>query len=108
MFNEQNVLSYNPFEGDETRVRLLSDKIVVAAKLHPRCQICEGPILRGERHRCRVEKNEEDGILMSFRFCNSCCVAIDEADEGYGRLLDARYALGYLMREEARSTTCVT
>ena len=97
-----NALGYEPFEGDETDVTPLADKIVTAAKDHPRCQICEAPILKGERHRARTERNNEDKTIMTFRFCWKCTRAMAHPDMwNEGRLIDSRYAIGYARREAA-------
>jgi hypothetical protein len=99
-------LQYYPFDGDETDVSGLSDKIVVAAKNHPKCQICDGPIVKGERHRVLTECNNEDHTVMSFRFCQKCCRAM-ASDDTYdtGRLIESRYSIGYRRRKGAPKRT---
>jgi hypothetical protein len=86
---------YYPFEGDETDVTLLSDRIVRAAKSHPICQICDGAIAAGEHHRVRTERDNEAHKVMSFRFCNRCCRAMAHPDTyDTGRLIDSRWTIG--------------
>ena len=104
-FDASAALSYDPFAGDETDVRIISDKIVVAAKSHPRCQICEAPILKGERHRSRVELNREDDQIMTFRFCSKCCramAAVWTRPNGY-RLIESREHIGNCRRNNQRN-----
>ena len=98
-------LQYDPFEGDETDVTVFSDKIVMAAKDHPRCQICEGPISKGERHRVRTERNNEgEATVMRFRFCQKCCRAMASDDMwNEGRLIDSRYSIGEHRRAALRA-----
>lgn len=103
-FDAAAALSYDPFAGDETDVRVMSDRIVVAAKPHPRCHICEAEIEKGERHRSRVELNREDDIVMTFRFCNKCCramAAVHARWNGY-RLIESRERIGNRRREKTR------
>ncbi|HQT89106.1 MAG TPA: hypothetical protein PK677_11215 [Acidiphilium sp.] len=96
-------LRFLPFDGDETDVSPLSDKIVKAAKEHPRCQICHGVILKGERHRAKTERNNEEKTVMTFRFCNKCCRAMAHPDCFYaGRLIESRYAIGDARRSQER------
>ncbi len=90
---EKCVLSVDPFEGDfgDGEVKL-SDKMVTSGKLHPACcNICGGPIAKGERHRARVEACR--GQLMTFRWCLMCCVAMASADMDQGKMWEARVNL---------------
>lgn len=83
--DESAALTWHPFEGDETEVRLLSDKIVTARKSHW-CHYCNGPIHPGERHRARAELNCELGRKMTFRFCADCLNAYEaeqDCDDGW-------------------------
>jgi hypothetical protein len=105
-FDARRALSFNPFQGDETDVTVLSDRIVTGAKAHPRCQICEGEIKYGERHRARTEKNNEGSTppVMTFRFCGACCVAMADPDTyDTGRLIEARYSLGEQRRKDRKN-----
>lgn len=96
-----DALRFYPFEGDETDTRLLSDKIVTARRMHPRCQICEGEIGAGERHRAMTEINRENGQIMTFRFCNRCCRAMAHPDTfDTGRLINSRYSVGEHRRSQ--------
>lgn len=92
-FNEEACLSYDPFAGDfgSPGDRLLADKIVTAAKAHEHCQICDGPIAKGERHRSRQEI--VDGEMMAHRFCGLCCVAMAKSWDDEGAEIDARTSL---------------
>jgi hypothetical protein len=95
-----SALRYDPFQGDETYFTLMSDKIVTARKDHPRCQICEAPILKGERHRARTEWNNENKTIMTFRFCWKCTRAMAHPDMwNEGRLIGSRYSIGYARRK---------
>ena len=80
-FDEDLCLQYDPFQGDETDVIGMGDKIVRAAKAHPKCHTCEGSIFKGERHRCRVERNSEERKIDTFRWCSKCCRAMALAEE---------------------------
>ena len=70
--------------------RIVSDRIVVARKEHPRCVICWGAIEKGTHN--RVVAFVWDGEFMSGRACESCCVAMAEHDDGDAIL--NRYELG--------------
>ncbi len=74
-------LCYDPFQGDESEVVTISDKIVHANKDHPHCNVCHGPITKGERHRAINQVNRELGTRMTFRFCGACCVAMIALDD---------------------------
>lgn len=87
MTTDESILSFDPFEGDfgEQGDTVLSNKMVVAAKVHECCH-CKGFIQKGERHRCQSGKY---GEFMTHRWCAACCdlmariVAADEdADDG--------------------------
>lgn len=91
--NEARVLAYNPFDGDfgSPGDRLLADVMVTAAKPHPHCHMCNGPIAKGERHRSRREI--VDGDMMAFRFCGLCCAAMAKSWTDDGKEIDARTSL---------------
>lgn len=101
-------LFVDPFEGDESDVVVVSDTIVTGRKDYPHCQICHGPIAKGEQHRARAEINREENKRMTFRFCNACCVAMiesdndDEGDDGDYEEPGARLAARYVIGEAAR------
>ena len=97
-FPLEDALSVDPFYGDETDVSDLSDKIVTARKDYPHCHICHGPIANGERHRAKAERNNEDGKVMTFRFCGKCTRAFAADNEYMGRLSESRYAIGETRR----------
>lgn len=91
--NRDDCLRCDPWEGgkgDDIYV-LLSDRMVVAAQQHPHCQICHGPIAKGERHRARREV--ADRTAMTFRFCGLCCDAMARRHDDNGESLDARYGM---------------
>lgn len=104
--NLEDALADEPFFGDETDTTTLSDKIVKAAKDHPRCQICEAPIAKGEMHRALTERlNEGGGGIMTFRFCNKCTRAmamICNGDDG-AKLIESRHHIGHVRREKMRA-----
>lgn len=84
-------LRWDPWEGDmDADYVLLSDKMVVAAKRHLHCHVCDGPIEKGERHRARREVFEKQAL--TFRFCALCCEAAAHRDQNFDAL-DKRYAL---------------
>ena len=58
-----------------TDVAGLSDKFVNGQKEYA-CQHCYGPIAKGERHRAKTERNNEDKTIETFRFCRLCCAAM--------------------------------
>jgi hypothetical protein len=90
---EADVLAYDPFAGDfgDPSGRLLSDKMVRAAKTHDGCHICAGPVAKGDRHRSRVEIF--DGEMLSFRWCWSCCTAMARNWDDAGDEICARQDL---------------
>lgn len=92
VFDEPECLAYNPFEGDfgEPGDRTLKDKIVTARKPGP-CHICGSEIKPGERVRSRVDVC--GGELMSFRWCQECCVAMASSWDDHGRGIEKRYSL---------------
>jgi hypothetical protein len=99
---DQAILSYNPFQGDrDCNVRGLTDRMVVGRYVH-QCQICSGPIAKGERHRAKTEVSYDDRRVMTFRFCALCCAAIAKSWRDDGRALDERYAIGERARKKQR------
>ena len=91
--NDEAILSYDPFAGDFGNCgdRVLSDKMVVAAKAHDECHICGGPIAKGERHRSRSEIFDDE--LNSFRWCALCCEAMATSQDDDGEAICARQDL---------------
>jgi len=101
-FDGSAALLFRPFAGDETDTTVLTDKIVVAAKDHQHCQICNGTIVKGERHRSMVERNNEDKKIMTFRFCGLCCKAMAHPSTwSTGSKITHRYAIGERRRVRA-------
>jgi len=104
---EARCLSFDPFSGDETDVSDLSDGFVKGRKDYE-CQHCAGPIYKGERHRAKTERNNEDHVLMTFRFCPPCCASMavyNDFDHGTDTLnadYEDRMTLGMARREPAR------
>lgn len=87
------ILAYDPFQGDETDVCDLSDKMVVTRKPH-RCQNCWRDLPSGERCRAKTERNDEDHVIMTFYFCPECCTAMFETVSSINwEAVDDRYML---------------
>lgn len=91
MMREDLVLAHDPFAGDfgGDGDRTLSDKIVTAQKSKV-CHDCRNMIKPGERIRSRVDIS--DGELMSFRWCQACCEAMEVYDSDPD-ILEARISL---------------
>lgn len=94
LFNEEDCLAYNPFEGDfgEPGDRTLSDKISTSRKEH-KCNECLETIQKGERY--RNIKSVINGDILAYKFCYKCCEAFAAAfdyedEEKFERLLDER------------------
>ena len=89
---EADCLGTNPFDGDfgSPGDRVLKDKIGTAKKAGE-CHDCAQQIQPGERVRMRTDIT--DGELMSFRWCEKCCIAM-AANDG-GAATEARIALRY-------------
>jgi hypothetical protein len=90
-------LSYHPFEGDrDSDITVFSDRMIVARKAH-RCQICGGPIAADERHRARTERDNDDQVVATFRFCGLCCEAMVKAlydPDDVGKAIEERTGMG--------------
>ena len=105
----EDALRFSVFQGDETDVTPLSDRIVKAAKAHPRCCICENSIAKGKFHRALTERNNEKRVVMTFRFCNRCCRAMAHPNcFTKGRLIESRYRIGARQRLAARAKEAET
>lgn len=102
-FCEATVLTLDPFEGDETDVSDLTDLFVVGRKAHV-CHTCAGPIAKGERHRAKTERNNEESKIATFRFCRKCCASMaayneyDETTDRYNDDYELRMRLGECRR----------
>lgn len=92
LFDATACLRFDPWSGDYTAYRVMSDKIVVAAKPHTGCHVCDGGIKQGERHRVLVEIVEGEG-LQTYRFCGECCAAMAQSDDDEGRAIESRTML---------------
>ncbi len=91
--NEAACLSYDVFAGDETPVKVLSDKFLVVRVRH-RCQTCWGAIRKGARVRARREVDLDDRRVGTFYFCPTCCEAMAGADDDNGDAITYRATLG--------------
>lgn len=101
LFDEDDCLSLNPFDGDfgDGHDRNLSDRFVTAGKDHLGiCHDCAGDVLRGERHRSRVDI--ADGEFFTFRWCRKCCAAMAKSWEDGGRSMESRVRLGQMRRDQ--------
>lgn len=90
---ERLCLLYNPFQGDETDVRVLNDAFVTT-RYQQRCQVCLDDIPAGARVRARREINNEDRKAMTFYFCEPCCAAMARCWKDDGRAIEARTGIG--------------
>ena len=95
MSADQQILDFDPFEGDFGMPgdKVFTNKMVVARKPGP-CSHCEAEIVKGERVRRQVSKF--DGELMTHRWCALCCKAMAEyedqlCDENRDELPDFEY-----------------
>jgi hypothetical protein len=78
---DEMVLSFDPFQGDETDSAIISDKMVVCRNDYT-CHWCDGPIVKGDRVRTLRERNNEEKTIETFRFCSLCCTAMTIDDGG--------------------------
>lgn len=86
-FSEEAALAADPFQGDFGNGEVvLRDKIVTARK-EGECQTCPDGIRPGTRIRSLTERDPHEG-LVTYRFCNACCVAMakDNDDEWEARI----------------------
>ena len=97
--NEDDVLAYDPFQGDfgNSDDRTLKDKMVTARK-GGECHMCAGNIVPGERIRSRSDIF--DGQMMYFRWCNACCRAMADSWEDEGFAIEKRTSMGSEMRSK--------
>lgn len=98
-FDEDDCLALNPFEGDfgDGRDRTLSDRIVKAGKDHIGvCHDCAGDVIKGERHRSRVDI--ADGSFFTFRWCGECCAAMASSWEDDGKAMEERVRIGRICK----------
>ena len=72
---DQQILDFDPFEGDfgSPGDKVFTKRMVVARKPGP-CSHCKAEIVKGERVRRQVSKF--DGELMTHRWCALCCAAM--------------------------------
>lgn len=71
--DDEIVLSWDPFAGDETGYRQLRNRMVVTRK-PCECHWCGLPIRVGSRVRSLTEAF--DGEIQTTRFCPDCCAAV--------------------------------
>lgn len=102
--NEADCLSYDPFQGDESEVRELSDKFVVTRKDH-KCNTCWDQIPSGSRVRAKTEVNYDDRQAQTFYFCVPCCEAMAASWEDEGQAITHRCGIGYLRANPALRPT---
>ena len=88
---EADCLAYDPFQGDESDERILSDKIVTARKEGP-CCICGETIRAGER--VRRQAAIVDGAMFSCRCCEACCIAMALNWTDGGEAIERRTGMG--------------
>lgn len=88
--NEEDILCYNPFDGDfgSPGDRILKDRLVVANKEHV-CFLCKKEIKKGSINRVRADIS--DGEFMHFRWCQECCGAMAMSWTDNGKSLEDRY-----------------
>jgi hypothetical protein len=80
MSTDQQVLDFDPFDGDfgAPGDKVFTKRMAVARKPGP-CSHCGTEIVAGERVRRQVSKF--DGELMTHRWCALCCKAMSEYEE---------------------------
>ena len=80
MKNDQEILEFDPFEGDFGMPgdKVFTNRMAVARKPGP-CSCCGAEIVKGERVRRQVSKF--DGELMTHRWCALCCKAMADYEE---------------------------
>ncbi len=90
---ERRVLDFNPWGYDETRYRVLENRMVVTRWPHE-CAICLGAIPAASRVRvqCEVLLEDRPSRARSFYFCPECCRVMANDRDGEG--IAARYDLG--------------
>ena len=88
----QKILSVDMFEGDfgSPGDKILSDKIVKARKVRP-CFLCGNDIDNGSK--IRTLSAVFDGKLMSYAWCNLCCMAMAMCYTDSGKELERRASL---------------
>lgn len=77
---DQQILDFDPFEGDfgAPGDKVFTNRMSIARKPGP-CAHCESEIAKGERVRRQVSKF--DGELMTHRWCALCCKAMASYEE---------------------------
>ena len=89
---DDEVLSFDPFEGDlgAPGDKVLKNKIALARKAGE-CSNCTQQIERGERVRMMTARF--DGQLMSYRWCSFCCAAMLKSYDDDGQAYEDRAAI---------------
>ena len=95
---DHDVLSYNPWGGDDSDYRVLDNRMVNTRVSHE-CAIC---FERTVPHtRLRAQREVYDGQAKTFYFCNKCCEAMARQQGGAdpdGELIEYRTQLGMQRR----------
>lgn len=94
----KDVLAYGPFDGDDSEVVSLRDKVIICRK-SGECQWCVGVFQKGTKIRSLTEVLVGEGI-KTFRFCLECCEAMAKSWSDKGQSIDQRYALGMERRKK--------
>lgn len=105
---ERDVLGFDPWGERDATYRTLRSGFAKCRQPH-QCDICFGPIAKGERVWAKTET--DDGKVRTFRFCAECCWCIarrfDESEDedvyafGFTRLYE-RWEIGRTRADEAK------
>jgi hypothetical protein len=68
--------------------RVLKDKIVTARVKHEPCHLCGGTVAKGTRNRVRSERL--NGVIMVYRWCEPCVIALAMSGEDGGAEMQRR------------------
>lgn len=86
-------LIYPLFEGDETYVTPLRNRMVMVRYSH-QCVVCWHKIAAGLRVRAVTECNHETKQVMTFYCCPTCCDAMAKSWKDNGRAICERTSIG--------------
>ena len=94
VIDEATVLNFDPWAGDyDSDARTMRDLFVTTRK-PAKCAICFDTIKAGARIRAQTQISEEQRKAMTFKFCQTCCRAMEREGRDHGRSIEARYAKG--------------